>query len=81
MFNFLESDFRINLLHNLKTFKETDFDKCFQSTLQADYEEVAIKVMDAHSLLKEKVAVNRDKDQSDINFLRGLIERLINKIK
>jgi predicted nucleotidyltransferase len=81
MFNLLESDFRIDLLHNLKAFKETDFDKCLQSSLQADYEGVTIKVMDAHSLLKEKVAVNRDKDQSDINFLRGLIEKLMNKLK
>ncbi len=81
MFNLLESDFKIDLLHNLKAFKETDFDKCFQSSLHADYEGVAIKVMDAHSLLKEKIAVNRDKDQSDINFLHALIDKLINKLK
>ena len=69
MFNLLESDFRIDLLHNLKAFRETDFDRCFQNAKMSAYAESNIPVIGAEDLLCEKKAISREKDAADITFL------------
>jgi hypothetical protein len=77
MFNLLETDFKADLMHNLKAFKEMDFDKCFERAKISDYEGLKIPVINAADLLREKKEVHREKDIADISFL----ETLINKLK
>lgn len=77
IFNLLESDFKIDLLHNLKLFKEADFDNCFKRANEGNYNGIAIKVLNPTDLLNEKKSANREKDAQDISHL----EKLVTKIK
>lgn len=83
VFNMIDSDFKIDLFHNLKAFKEADFDACFKRVKMLQYKGVAIPVLEAKDLLREKESTAREKDQGDISFLRKLISKLsqINKPK
>ncbi len=76
VFNLLESDFKIDLLHNLKLFKETDFDLCFSRANEGDYHGITIKVLNATDLLNEKSLANREKDAQDISYLKKLLSKL-----
>lgn len=76
-FNLLESDFKIDLSHNLKIFKEVDFDECFKRAKISDYHGIKIPVLGAEDLLKEKQSVNRPKDAGDISFLQNLLNKII----
>jgi hypothetical protein len=76
MFNLLETDFKVDLLHNLKAFKEVDFDQCFLRAKVSDYQGLKIPVLEAADLLREKKAVGREKDVTDISFLEKLISKL-----
>lgn len=76
MFNLLETDFKIDLLHNLKMFKESDFDQCFERAKIADYEGLKIPVIDASDLLHEKKQISVEKDTADISFLDELLSKV-----
>lgn len=54
MFNLLESDLKIDLLHNLKLFKEVDFDLCYSKATISDYAGIQIPVIHVEDLLTEK---------------------------
>ncbi len=73
VFNLLESDFKIDLMHNLKAFKETDFDACYKQSTAAVYNGINIHVINATDLLNEKIKTNRVKDQTDIEYLKSLL--------
>ena len=73
MFNLLESDFKIDLMHNLMQFKESDFNECYERASMADYQGTPIKILEAKDLLKEKTKINRLKDLVDIDFLKRLL--------
>jgi hypothetical protein len=81
IFNLLESDFKIDLLHNLKLFKEKDFDNCYGKADEGDYNGITIKVLNAVDLLKEKTSANRDKDGQDISYLKKMLLKIKNKKK
>ena len=81
MFNLLESDFKVDLLHNLKGFKEVDFDKCFEQAKISDYHGIKIPVLRAEDLLFEKKQTAREKDSGDISFLERLLSRFNPKEK
>jgi predicted nucleotidyltransferase len=81
IFNLLESDFKIDLLHNLKLFKEKDFDNCYDKADEGEYNGVTIKVLNAADLLKEKTSANRDKDGQDISYLKKMLLKIKNKKK
>jgi len=74
IFNLLESDFKIDLAHSIKAFKEEDFNACFHRAKIADYKGVDVPVMDATDLLTEKIKTNRLKDLVDIDFLKKLLK-------
>ncbi len=76
VFNLMETGFQIDLMHNLKAFKEIDFNQCYARVQRANYNGVDIPVLNAEDLLKEKRETNRDKDQGDISFLEALIVKL-----
>ncbi|WKZ59694.1 MAG: nucleotidyl transferase AbiEii/AbiGii toxin family protein [Cyclobacteriaceae bacterium] len=76
VFNLMETGFQIDLMHNLKAFKEIDFNQCYARVQRANYNGVDISVLNAEDLLKEKRETNRDKDQGDISFLEALIVKL-----
>lgn len=76
MFNLLETDFKVDLLHNLKAFREVDFDRCMERAKISDYQGVKIPVLSAEDLLFEKKEVSREKDIADISYLEKLISRL-----
>lgn len=73
VFNLLESDFKIDLMHSIKAFKEKDFDACFLRAKIANYNGIDVAVMDAKDLLNEKIKTNRIKDLVDIDFLKNLL--------
>lgn len=73
VFNFLESDFKIDLMHNLVEFKDTDFSTCYARATVSDYNGIPIKVLEARDLLKEKSKANQLKCLVDIDFLRKLL--------
>jgi hypothetical protein len=70
MFNLLETDFKVDLLHNLKAFKEADFDQCLARAKMSDYLGLKIPVLEAEDLLREKKAVSREKDVTKSLFLK-----------
>jgi hypothetical protein len=74
VFNLLESDFKVDLLHNLKAFKEVDFDTCVKRAKISDHNKISIPVMDATDLLKEKNETGHEKDRGDIAFLKSLFK-------
>jgi predicted nucleotidyltransferase len=76
VFNLMETGFQIDLMHNLKAFKEVDFNQCYARVQMANYNGVDIPVLNAEDLLKEKRETNRDKDQGDISFLEALVKKL-----
>lgn len=69
MFTLMDSDLTIDLMHNLKFFKEKDFDTCFKNASTGSYHGFTVPVMMAEDLLQEKIAVSRAKDIPDILFL------------
>jgi predicted nucleotidyltransferase len=69
MFTLLNSDLTIDLMHNLKLFKETDFDNCFIKAKVGTYQGFEVPILQAEDLLHEKIATSRVKDISDIIFL------------
>jgi predicted nucleotidyltransferase len=76
VFNLLETDFKIDLFHNLKTFKDVDFDHCFQRAKISEYHGIKIPVLAAEDLFKEKKSVGREKDAGDITFLQKLLNKI-----
>jgi hypothetical protein len=72
MFNLLETDFKADLMHNLKAFKQIDFDQCFERTKISDYEGLKIPVINAEDLLYEKKEISLEKDIADVSFLKNL---------
>lgn len=69
MFTLMDSDLTIDLMHNLKFFKEKDFDNCFKNAKNGSYHGFTVPVMLAEDLLQEKIAVSSVKDIPDILFL------------
>lgn len=69
MFTLLNSDLTIDLMHNLKLFKESDFDNCLKKAKVGTYQGFEVPVLEAEDLLNEKIAASRVKDISDILFL------------
>lgn len=72
VFTLIDSDLSVDLMHNLKHFKESDFDDCFRNARIGTYQGLDIPVMEASDLLQEKLAVSRAKDIPDIIFLANL---------
>lgn len=56
-------------MHNLKLFKESDFDNCLKKAKVGTYQGFEVPVLEAEKLLQEKIAASRVKDISDILFL------------
>lgn len=79
VFNLLESDFKVDLFHNLKLFKEVNFDECFMRAKVSDYHGIQIPVLSANDLLNEKKSVARSKDSEDISFLQNLLNKITPK--
>ena len=76
VFNTIDSDFKVDLFHNLKAFKEKDFDTCFKRVKMLQYKGVSIPVLEAKDLLHEKESTAREKDLGDISFLKKLISKI-----
>src|SRR5690606_8253250 len=72
VFTLLNSDLSVELMHNLKHFKEADFDNCSKNAKLGSYQDLEIPVMEARDLLREKMAASRAKDIPDILFLAHL---------
>lgn len=72
VFTLLDSDLTIDLMHNMKHFKEADFDNCSKNAKTGVYQDVEIPVLEARDLLQEKMAASRAKDIPDILFLARL---------
>lgn len=81
IFNLVESDFKVDLLHNLKFFKETDFEACYKRAIKSDYHGIEIRIIDAQDLLKEKQSLDRGKktDLIDIDHLKGILKKSIRR--
>jgi predicted nucleotidyltransferase len=76
VFNMLETDFKIDLFHNLKSFKDMDFDKCFERAKISDYHGIKIPVLAAEDLFVEKKSIGREKDAADVSFLQKLLRKI-----
>jgi hypothetical protein len=63
--------FVVEPLKALRTFKEYDFDACYERADVGAFKGLNFKVLERKGLLKEKKATNRPKDQGDIEFLEG----------
>lgn len=74
--NVLETDFKIDLLHNLKMFEEKHFDVCYRRADNGDHQGVKIKVLSATDMLDEKKLVNMEKDAQDISYLTNMIKKI-----
>lgn len=68
------SDLIIDLIHNLKALKETDFDHCYSQSILAEYNDAPVRVIDLHSLYREKLASGRSKDADDIAFIKKKLD-------
>ncbi|MBX2969124.1 MAG: nucleotidyltransferase [Cyclobacteriaceae bacterium] len=65
VFNLMETGFQIDLMHNLKAFKEIDFNQCYARVQMANYNGVDIPVLNAEDLLKEKREM---REEYQVNF-------------
>ena len=72
VFTLPDSDLSIDLMHNLKNFKEADFDNCFKNAKTGTYQGLEIPVLEASELLQEKLTASSAKDIPDIMFLANL---------
>lgn len=70
----ISSDLIIDLIHNLKALKEKDFDACYSQSILADYNGAPVRVIDLHSLYREKLASGRPKDADDIAFIKRRLD-------
>lgn len=73
IFNMLESGFKLDLMHFLKAFREVDFDACYNRASNSTFRGTTLKVLAAQDMPVEKQSVNREKDLTDISFLKNLI--------
>lgn len=67
-----DSGFVVEPFKSLKTLSEYDFDAAYLRAQDGSFGDIHFKVIHAADLLREKEAVNRPKDQGDIEFLRSL---------
>jgi hypothetical protein len=67
-----KSGFLIDPMKALRSFSSFDFDSCYSRSVAGEYNGVRFKVISPEDLLKEKLATNRSKDISDIEFLKSL---------
>jgi predicted nucleotidyltransferase len=67
-----DSGFVVEPFKSLKTLSEFDFDKAYERAADGTFDGLRFKVIHATDLLREKEAINRPKDQGDIEHLRSL---------
>ena len=67
-----KSGFLIDPMKALRSFSSFDFDSCYSRCVTGEYNGVRFKVISPEDLLREKLATNRSKDISDIEFLKSL---------
>lgn len=67
-----DSGFIVEPMTSLKAFKSFDFDSCYERAESGSFKNIHFKVIHSKDLLKEKQAINRPKDQGDIEFLSNL---------
>jgi predicted nucleotidyltransferase len=67
-----KSGFLIDPMKTLRSFSSFDFSPCYERAIQGEFNGVTFKVISREDLLKEKIATNRSKDISDIEFLKSM---------
>jgi len=72
-----DSGFVLDLMNNLKKFKDHDFDKCYARAKRGKLEGTVIYVINLEDLIKEKKATGRHKDKDDVENLNQV--KKINK--
>jgi predicted nucleotidyltransferase len=59
----------------LKTFRDVNFDTCYQRAIDVTFDGVSFKVIQLNDLITEKLATGRAKDIGDVEELIKLKDR------
>ncbi len=62
----------LDMGHALKAFSKTDFDACYERSLEASFDGVPFRVIQLNDLIQEKQATGRLKDLADVEELRKI---------
>jgi hypothetical protein len=65
----LDKGFYVDLMTDLKHFKQIDFDTCFAIALDFKINDIVVKVLHKNDLIQEKKATGRYKDLDDLEHL------------
>ena len=68
----MENTFTLDLMDNLKAFKEENFDECFERSATFNFEGVPLRVIHLNDLIKEKSTNPRLKDKQDLQELKAI---------
>lgn len=68
---FLGRGFYIDLMADLKKFKQIHFDECFKQAVNYKINDLTIKVIHKNALIEEKKAIGRYKDLDDVEHLES----------
>ncbi|MDB5230756.1 MAG: hypothetical protein JWN76_1561 [Chitinophagaceae bacterium] len=69
---FGKNGFSLDMGHDLKLFKQADFEVCYKRSVKANFDGVPFNVIHIKDLLAEKMANNRTKDKLDIEELGNI---------
>ena len=68
----LPSGFELDVMTKLKGFEQEKFDECYKTSNEAIIENISIRFFHINQLIESKKAVNRLKDQLDIEELEKI---------
>jgi hypothetical protein len=68
---FLGKGFYIDLMTDLKKFKQIDFDECYLQAVDYKLNEISVKVIHKNALIEEKKTLGRYKDLDDVEHLES----------
>lgn len=71
----LPSGFELDVMTALKGFEQQAFDDCYESSSKAEIEKVTVRFFDINQPIESKKAVNRLKDQLDIQELEKIRDK------
>jgi len=67
-----EKGFEADLMDYIKSFSADQFDNCYKRAKKSKFEGVPFTVIHMDDLIKEKKAINRDKDKNDVQELEKI---------
>jgi hypothetical protein len=68
----------LDIMTTMKGLEEVSFDDCYQQSEVANIEDVQVRFLHINHLIQNKKAVNRSKDQVDVEYLEK-IKKLLDK--